>query len=146
MSNMTDLPAFQPLALFTVLLVLKMGGVAFYTAARRAGSKVVINPEDVGVNPGSHVETVEAPAVLRAKRAHMNDLENIPAFLAVATLYTLAGGTSTGAWAYFAAYFVFRLGHTLCYVGQLQPWRTAMFGLGQLTLVGLAVNLLMLAF
>ena len=33
MSFMSDLPAFQPLALFTVLLVLKTAGIAFYTAA-----------------------------------------------------------------------------------------------------------------
>lgn len=146
MSDVAALPAFQPLALFSVLLVLKMGGVAFYTAAARAKARVVVNPEDVGVNPGSHVEPSEAPGVLRAKRAHLNDLENIPAFLAIATLYTLAGGTANGGWAYFAAYTVFRTGHTLCYIGEKQPWRTAMFGLGQLTLVGLMVNLLMLAF
>jgi hypothetical protein len=49
MTAFTDLPAFKPLALFSVLLIIKMGAVAFATANARRKSKVVLNPEDVGV-------------------------------------------------------------------------------------------------
>lgn len=144
--SFTDLPGFKPLALFSVLLVLKMGAIAFATANRRRLSKVVLNPEDTGVNPGSHAEAQEAPETLRAKRAHLNDVENIPGFLALATIYTLAGGTSNGAWSYFGVYFFARLVHTLCYLNSVQPWRTASFFLGQFAQLGMMVQILMRAF
>ncbi|HRI66243.1 MAG TPA: MAPEG family protein, partial [Polyangium sp.] len=118
------LPAARPLVIFSVLLVLKMAAIAFATANARRKAKVVVNAEDTGVNPGSHVETQEAADVLRAKRAHMNDLENIPAFLFIALLFTLTGGSSTGAWAYFGVYFAARLVHTITYLYEKQPWRT----------------------
>lgn len=146
MPAINDLPAFQPLVLFSVLLTIKMGAVAFATANARRKSKVVLNPEDTGVNPGSHAEAQEAPETLRAKRAHMNDVENIPAFLVLATILTLAGGSATAGWAYFGAYFAARLLHTICYMNQLQPWRTISFGLGQIVQLGVMVQLLLKAF
>ncbi|MFO0605356.1 MAG: MAPEG family protein [Polyangiales bacterium] len=141
-----ELPAYKPLILFSSLLVLKMFGLAVATANRRRLAKVVLNPEDVGVNPGSHAEPQEAPETLRAKRAHLNDLENIPAFLVVALLFTLSGGSSTGGWAYFGTYFAARLLHSVFYLNSVQPWRTAAFFLGQLAQLGLIVQLLMTAF
>lgn len=146
MSLVSDLPAFQPLAVFSVLLVLKMGAIAFATANRRRLAKIVVNPEDVGVNPGSHAEEKEAESVLRAKRAHLNDLENIPGFLVLATLFTLTGASATAGWAYFGVFFAARLVHTLCYLNGVQPWRTAMFFLGQLTQLGLMVQILLAVF
>ncbi|MFO0660423.1 MAG: MAPEG family protein [Polyangiaceae bacterium] len=141
-----DLPAFKPFVLFSVLLVFKMFFVGVITANRRRLSKVVANPEDVGVNPGSHAEAQEAPETLRAKRAHQNDLENVPGFLMLALIFTLMGGSATGGWAYFGTYFAARTLHSFFYLNQLQPWRTIAFGLGQLTLLGVAVQLLMRAF
>lgn len=146
MSSFADLPSFQPLALFSCLLVLKMGAIAFATANRRRLAKVVVNPEDVGVNPGSHPEAQDAPEVLRAKRAHLNDLENIPGFLVLALVFTLAGGSATAGWAYFGVYFLARLLHTVFYLNGVQPWRTASFFLAQITQLGLIVQILMLAF
>lgn len=146
MDAITALPAFQPLALFSVLLILKMGALAVVTANRRRLAQVVVNPEDVGVNPGSHPEAQDAPEVLRARRAHMNDLENIPDFLILALIYALAGGTSTGGWAYMGVFFLARLSHTICYLNGVQPWRTASFFLGWLTKLGLMVQILLMAF
>src|SRR5262245_60880463 len=126
------MPAFQPLILFTCLLILKMGAVAFVTSNERRKAKIVLNPEDVGVNPGSHAEAEESANVLRAKRAHLNDVENIPGFLVLALLFTLAGCSSTAGWAYFGVYFVARTLHTIFYLKAIQPWRTAAFFVGQL--------------
>ena len=142
MPSFESLPAFQPLVLFSALLALKMGAVAVMTALARARSKVVVNPEDVPVNPGSHVEAQDAPATLRAKRVHSNDVENIPVFLALALIFTLTGCSATAGWAYFGTYFVARTLHTTFYLRAVQPWRTAAFALGQLTQLGIIVQLL----
>jgi uncharacterized MAPEG superfamily protein len=146
MSAVTDLPAFQPLVLVTVLLVLKMGAVAVATSVARRRALVVLNPEDTKVNPGARAASEEAPATLRAKRAHLNDLENIPAFLFLAVLFTLAGGSATPAWAWFGIYFAARTLHTIFYLNAAQPWRTLSFFVGQIAQLGLLVQLLMLAF
>lgn len=146
MSSFMMLPAAQPLLLFACLLVLKMFAVAFVTANNRRKAGVVVNAEDTGVNPGSHVEAQEAPATLRAKRAHLNDLENIPAFLVVATLFTLTGCSSRAGWAYFGLYFAMRFLHTIFYLAEKQPFRTVVWFVGQITTIGIIVQLLMKAF
>jgi glutathione S-transferase len=146
MSTFMTLPAVQPLFLFASLLVVKMFAVGFTTALWRSKAKVVVNPEDVGVNPGSHVEGTDAPNVLRAKRAHLNDLENVPGFLVLALLFTLAGASKNAGWAYFGLYFGARTLHTLFYLAQAQPFRTIAFVIGQITMVGVAVQLIMKAF
>jgi len=144
--NLHELPAYKPLILFSTLLVLKMFAVAVATANRRRLSHVVGNAEDVGLNPGSHAEAQDAPETLRAKKAHLNDIENIPGFLILALLYTLSGGSTTGGWAYFGTYFAARLIHTGCYLNGVQPWRTAAFFIGQFAMFGVVVNLLLTAF
>jgi uncharacterized MAPEG superfamily protein len=141
MIQVLELPAFAPLVIFTALLALKMGAVAFATANARRKAKVVVNPEDVGVNPGSHAADEEAPATLRAKRAHLNDVENIPVFLVLALLFTLTGASATAGWIYFGFYFAVRTLHTIFYLRAMQPWRTAMFALGQLAMLGIIVQL-----
>ena len=146
MSSLSQFPAFAPLVLFSVLLVLKMGAAAFVTANARRKSRVVVNPEDVGLNPGSHAEGEDAPATLRAKRAHLNDVENIPAFLVLALIFTLTGCSATAGWAYFGTYFAARTLHTICYLNSIQPWRTAAFFVGQITQLGIMVQLLMAVF
>jgi len=142
MLSFATLPAFQPLVLFTVLLILKMGAVALVTANERRKARVVLNPEDTGVNPGSHVESDEAANTLRAKRAHLNDVENIPGFLVLALIFTLTGCSATAGWAYFGVYFAARTLHTIFYLKAVQPWRTAAFFIGQLTQLGIMVQLL----
>ncbi len=143
MLAIADLPAFRPLVLFSVLLVLKMGAVAFVTANARRKARVVVNPEDTRINPGSRAATEDAPETLRAKRAHLNDVENIPGFLVLALLFTLTGCSATAGWAYFGVYFAARALHTIFYLGAVQPWRTVSFFLGQPTQLGIMVQLLM---
>ena len=146
MIDLRNLSASAPLALFSVLLVLKMGAVAFATSAARRKARVVLNPEDTKVNPGSQAASEEAPAVLRAKRAHLNDVENIPGFLVLALLLTLSGCSATAGWIYFGAYFAARTLHTIFYLNAVQPWRTAAFGVGQLVQLGMMVQLLIQVF
>ena len=146
MTPFLSLPAAQPLALVSVLLIIKMFGLAAGTALKRASAKIVVNLEDVKVNPGSHAEAQDAETTLRFKRAHLNDLENIPSFLVLATIFTLAGGSATAGWAYFGVYFAARVLHSFFYLSAMQPFRTASYGIGQFTMMGLCVQILMLAF
>lgn len=68
--NALALPAFQALAIFSVLLVAKMAAIAFYTAITRNSVKVTLNNEDAGTFKFS-VDVAEAPAVARARRAQV---------------------------------------------------------------------------
>jgi len=145
MPEFATLPAFRPLVLFSVLLILKMGAVGFVTANARRKAKIVLNPEDTKVNPGSQAANEEAPATLRAKRAHGNDVENIPVFLVLALLFTLTGCSASAGWAYFGVYFAARTLHTICYLNGVQPLRTVTFFVGQLTQLGVMIQLLMKA-
>jgi uncharacterized MAPEG superfamily protein len=143
MSEIAALPAFQALVVISVLLALKMAAVAFVTAKARFDSKVVLNPEDAPVNPGAQARSEEADSTLRAKRAHLNDVENIPVFMILALLFTFTGCSATAGWTYFGVYFVARMLHTIFYLRAVQPWRTAAFAIGQLTQLGIMVQLLM---
>ncbi len=96
--------------------------------------------------PAHTREPEDAPGTLRAKRAHLNDVENIPVFMVLALLFTLTGCSATAGWAYFGVYFVARTLHTIFYLGALQPWRTVVFAIGQLTQLGIMVQLLMQVF
>lgn len=145
MLDITALPAFQPLVVCSVLLILKMGAVAFATANARRKSRIVLNPEDTRVNPGSRAAVEEASATLRTKRALLNDVENIPGFLVLALLLTLTGCSAGAGWAYFGIYSGARAAHTICYLNGLQPWRTAAFFTGQLAQLGVMIQLLMKA-
>lgn len=145
-SAFAALPAFRPLCAFASLLVFKMAAVAFLTANARRKSHIVLNPEDTTVNPGSHAASQEAPETLRAKRAHLNDLENIPGFLILAMLLTLAGASSTAGWVTFGVYFAARTLHTVFYLNQAQPYRSLAFFAGQITQFALIVQLLLRAF
>jgi glutathione S-transferase len=56
----------------------------------------------------------------------------------------LAGCSATAGWAYFGVYFVARTLHTIFYLKAVQPWRTAAFFVGQLTQLGIMVQLLVM--
>ena len=71
MSAITESPAFEALVVFSVLLALKMGAVAFVTAKARFDSKVVLNPEDAPVNPGYLPRAKKRPARC-AQNAHIS--------------------------------------------------------------------------
>ena len=65
---------------------------------------------------------------------------------ALALLFTLSGASATAGWAYFGTYFAARTLHTIFYLGARQPWRTVAFFVGQLTQLGIIVQLLLKLF
>jgi len=55
--------------------------------------------------------------VERYRRAHLNDLENIPIFLLVALFYLVTGPSTSMANCHFIAFTASRILHTVAYVG-----------------------------
>jgi uncharacterized MAPEG superfamily protein len=139
MLAMGDFPAFRPLVLFSVLWVVNTGAAGFATANARRKAKGVLNPEDTTVDPGSRAASEEAPDTLRAKRAQQNDVENLPAFLVLALLLTLTGGSATAGCAYFGVHFAGRTQHTIFYLNAVQ--RTAALFAGQIVQIAMIVQL-----
>jgi uncharacterized MAPEG superfamily protein len=84
----------------------------------------------------------EHPAVARALRIQRNDCENIPIFFALGLVYVLTEASPTGAAIYCWTYTLARVGHTVAYAMQLQPWRAALFGVGVLAQIGMALQIL----
>jgi len=118
------------LALCSVVLMLKMGAIGFYQGVQRKKQNATANPEDaklLGVEYRPEPEPIQ-----RGHRAFRNDVENIPIFLILALIYVTLGGWETGAYIYFIGFTVARIGHTFCYLKQIQPARSLMFVLGTL--------------
>jgi uncharacterized membrane protein YecN with MAPEG domain len=134
---------FTAYIITTALLGLNLLVLANNTALSRAKAKEVINPEDKVLNKEAEV-VFEAgnDKTERYRRAHRNALENIPLFLITGLALTMTGVSTTTAYILFGVFVAARLLHSVAYVKQLQPWRTASFGVGaldQIALLGVLV-------
>lgn len=77
------------------------------------------NPEDL---PSKKLKVkLDDPDVERVRRAHRNDLENIPMFFAVAFIYTTTSPAAFLAINLFRAYAIARIAHTLVYAVFVVP-------------------------
>ena len=137
-------PAFQTYALCSAILALKMLFSAVYTGSRRQKHQGYINAEDARVfgNAGTAANRDEAPAVAHALRIQRNDLENIPAFFAIALIYVLVGATARGAAVYCWTFTIARIAHTIMYTNNIQPWRAISYGVGALAMLGMIVQII----
>ena len=82
--------------------------------------------------------------VERVRRAHQNDLENVPFFLALGLVYICTNPTETQVKYHFLGFTGCRLLHTFSYlVLQKQPWRALAFMGGIGSCVSMAVRLLL---
>ncbi|XP_066291823.1 microsomal glutathione S-transferase 1-like isoform X2 [Branchiostoma lanceolatum] len=135
-------PVFAAYAAYASLVTLKMFFVVFFTTYTRFSRGVFANPEDVKGNKGA-VARLDHPDVERVRRLHRNDLENIPAFLAVGLLYVLTGPSPGVALWHFRVFTAARCLHTVSYLAAVQPWRALGFIAGILTTTSMAVQVLM---
>jgi glutathione S-transferase len=133
-------PAFRLYAIASTVLALHLLVLAFWTGTVRTLRKQYVNPEDVKLNKGESAEA-DHPDVARAKRAHMNALENAVPFFVIGALYAL-GASRMGALIYFGVFVAARLLHSVFYLRGIQPWRSMMFGIGLLDLLGMGVHVL----
>ncbi|MGH7856381.1 MAG: MAPEG family protein [Candidatus Binatia bacterium] len=134
-------PTTRIYAVCAAVLVLKMSFTSYATAVLRNVRGVFISPEDYAFRrraPGPPDEQIE-----RIRRAHHNDLESILPFLVVGFLASKSGavGYST-AWWLFVPFTAARVLHTVAYGFGLQPWRSILFGVGDVALLATTVLLL----
>jgi len=135
--------AFRVFAAVSAALVLKMVGLAYLTGAARMTKKCYPNPEDAKFFKG---DAKEHELTQRIQRAHANSLENEPLFILLGLLWIFLGAHTGAIQIYAYTFFIARVLHSLCYVFKLQPWRTLMYTVGSLCLVGMSVQVLMAAF
>jgi uncharacterized MAPEG superfamily protein len=134
MDALLDIPSVRLFGLTYLLLVFKMVAVGWYTSFLRIRKGVYATSEDYalqGLIPASGPDE----EIERARRAHRNDLENILPYFGVGLLYALSSPSVTAARVYFIGYLVARVLHSVCYILQLQPYRTIAFGVGQIIML-----------
>lgn len=125
----------------TLILCLNITLLWFASGGSRVKTKTTPNPEDAKtVSKGAEVVPENPPEVARVLRAHTNALVNIVPFLFVAQVYVGAGASGTMAWAFFGTFTVARILHSICYLGGIQPWRTASFGVGALATISMMIH------
>lgn len=103
----------QSYIFYSSLLALKLLSVALLTGRQRFKKGVFSNPEDA-TRRGAKVK-LNDPDVERVRRAHLNDLENIPAFWVLAALYLTTSPEYTWARLLFRLFAGFRVMHTFVY-------------------------------
>ena len=126
--------------LCAAILVLKMSFTGSATGITRLRRGAYVTPEDytfMGKQPVAADETVE-----RLRRAHQNDLENILPFLIIGFPYALTSPSSSIASGLFVIFTLARLLHTATYLAGMQPWRSIVFEVGQISLVVTTILLL----
>lgn len=136
MLTLRDDPTFQLYAGCCVTLTLLLMFLAAYTGVVRNRVKAHVNPEDARAN-GVEPAAVEHPAVAHVQRAHRNALENIPLFFALGLVCVLAGASPLGARLTFVGFTAARLLHAIFHLKGVQPWRSIVFGVGGLCLLGM---------
>ncbi|MNO62750.1 MAPEG family protein [compost metagenome] len=125
--------ALSVYAVCVVGLFLKMFALSCYQGYFRLRYLAFTNPEDAAVFKRA-AQLAERPQVCRAGRAWMNDLENIPLFIALGGLaIAVAAPGPQVAWLC-GVFTVARCVHTLAYLAGWQPWRTLAYGVGVLCL------------
>ena len=133
MNALASIPAFSAYAVSVMALGLNLLGLANATALTRARANEVINPEDKRLDQKASVVYDEGnDRTARYRRAHRNALENTPLFMITALVLTLMGTSATIGAALFYPYVGLRILHSVCYVKQIQPFRTIAFVLGAL--------------
>jgi len=133
--------AMQHYAVFATVVALQLLFLAGWTGTVRVLRKQWVNPEDAKLNKGEQTEQ-DHPDVLRAKRAHLNALENAVPFFVVGYLYAGVASSERSVLIYFGTFVAARILHSVFYLWGRQPFRTLTFAIGLMATVGMAVQVL----
>jgi glutathione S-transferase len=122
-------PVVQSYIFYSAVLAIKLFMVAALTARVRMAKKVFANEEDAKAIKGK--VKLDDPDVERVRRAHLNDLENIPAFWILGALYVTTAPAVWWAKILFRAFAAGRIIHTFVYAIKPlpQPARGIAFGI-----------------
>jgi glutathione S-transferase len=137
-----DSAALKIYAFVSSILALHLIALALWTGTMRAMRKVFVNPEDAPLNKGGKQAEADHEDTQRVKRAHMNALENALPFFVVGWLFALTQPSAVAAQAYFFTFLGARVLHSVFYLWGKQPFRSMMFGLGVLCVIGMAVQVI----
>ncbi|KAI8438297.1 hypothetical protein MSG28_010870 [Choristoneura fumiferana] len=107
-------PVVQSYIVYSAILTLKLILLSALTGITRMVRRSFANPEDAVMFPKGKV-TMNDPVVERIRRAHLNDLENIPAFWILGALYLTTNPAAAWATLLFRAYTLGRILHTIVY-------------------------------
>lgn len=132
-------------AVATVLLFFKMFAISAYQGFYRITKLTFKTPEDAAL-VGRKAAEEELPQVQRAAKAWLNDLENIPIFLALGVAYVWVGASPDLAAWLFMIFTGARYLHTVLYLSGLQPWRTLAYTVGILCMFIMSIQILMVVF
>ncbi len=144
-------PVFQAYAIAATLMILKAVGMSWLTVQRmmkvnggfRSPEDAKKTPLNQNPSPGQVGPNEE---VDRVRRIHLNDLENIPFFLAAGLLYVLTDPSLWVARALFGAYVVTRLLHFAAYfTARTHDTRAKLWTPGSLIIVFMTVRTLIAA-
>ncbi|CAG9575839.1 unnamed protein product [Danaus chrysippus] len=141
MFSVTD-PAIRSYILYSSILALKVLFMAVLTGRVRYGKKIFANEEDAKFVKGKL--KLDDPDVERVRRAHLNDLENIPAFWILGALYLTTGPIAEFACVLFRWYTGCRIVHTFVYAVKPmpQPVRGIVYGISYLINCYMAIQII----
>ncbi len=144
-------PVFVTYAIAASIMVLKIMLQGWITVVRMmSNSAGFVSPEDEKAGPAN---PKPRPGQLdlnddvdRSRRIHRNDLENIPAFLAIGLLFVLINPPLAAAQWLLYGFVVARLLHTLAYsTAQRHEVRATFYSVGSLIGIAMAVWVLLAA-
>ena len=144
-------PVFATYAIAASLMVLKIMLQGWITVVRMMTNNAgLINPEDLKpgpANPKPNPQQLQPlEDVERSRRIHRNDLENIPAFLAIGLVFVLIGPPLAAAQWLMYGFVVARLLHTFAYsTAQRHEVRAVFYSVGSLIVIAMAVWVLLAA-
>jgi glutathione S-transferase len=142
---------FATYAIAATLMILKAIGMSWLTVARmlqvNGGFR---SPEDIKKTPMNPKpdpsQLAPNESVERIRRIQLNDLENLPFFLAAGFLYVLTGPPLLQAQWLLYGYVVSRLLHFAAYsTGQIHEVRATFWSIGSFILIFMSVRVLLTA-
>ncbi|CAD0195457.1 unnamed protein product [Chrysodeixis includens] len=136
-------PVVQSYLFYSSVLALKVFLMSALTGKARYQRNVFPNQEDTLITKGK--VKFDDPEIERLRRAHLNDLENIPAFWVLGALYLTTGPSASLATTLFRVFTFGRITYTIVYAIKPlpQPTRFIAFAIPLLinTYMGLTVFL-----
>ena len=138
-------PVFVTYAIAASLMVLKIMLQGWVTVVQMmANNGGFVSPEDANAglaNPKPRQGQLDVDdRVDRSRRIHRNDLENIPAFLAIGLLFVLIGPPVAAAQWLLFGFVGARLAHTIAYsTAQSHEVRATFYTIGSLIVIAMAV-------